>query len=253
MQRPCGANYCGERTKDNMAGTYLFKDKDFGTVTVSTRKGMKSVTALWKKDILYLNIPEGVPHESILQALDSMRDRIASRKPIKQSYYNGQLIHCFRHTVRIGTHGGKKDVIGYGGTGDELYINLHESKDLKDERINHNISACLCNLMSDRAPGILIPYAKDIAEKLGASPAGFEIGRGKRKLGHCTSKGIIQLSYYIMFLPEELVNYIICHELAHLKEMNHGVAFHFICNTYCNGKEANYKKALQNFQWPILK
>lgn len=236
-----------------MAGTYSFEDKDFGVVTVNARRGMKSVTARWKNDILHLNVPEGIPARNILQALDSMRGRIALRKPPKQSFYNGQLIHCFRHTVKIGTHSGKKDVIGYGGTGDELYINLHESKDFKDEHISHTISVCLCNLMSDRAPGILIPHAKDIAAKLGVNPVGFEIGRGKRKLGHCTSKGVIQLSYYIMFLPEELVNYIICHEFAHLKEMNHGAAFHSICNTYCNGRETGYKKALQNFHWPILK
>lgn len=236
-----------------MAGVYSFEDKDFGTVIMHARRGMRSVTARWKKDTLYLNIPEGMPVKNILAALDSMRDRIALRKPPKQSYYNGQLIHCFRHTVEIGTHSGKKDVIGYGGSGSELHINLHESGDFNNERITHTISACLCNLMSDRAADILIPHARSIAKEFEIKPAGFEIGHGKRKLGHCTSKGIIQLSYYIMFLPEELVNYIIYHEFAHLKEMNHGAAFHSICNTYCNGKEAHYKKALQNFHWPIVK
>lgn len=236
-----------------MAATYSLEDRNFGTIIIHERRGMSSITARWKKGVLYLNVPEGTSAKNVIAALDTMRDRIAMRKPPGQSYYSGQLIYCFRHTVKIGTHNGKRNAVGYGGTGSELYINLHESQDFNDERIKHTISACLCNLMAERAPSVLIPHAKNIAMKLGVNPAGFEIGHGKRKLGHCTSDGIIQLSHYIMFLPEELVNYIIYHEFAHLKEMNHGAAFHSICNTYCRGKETHYKKALQNFYWPILK
>ena len=236
-----------------MAGIYSLEDKDFGTIVICFRQGMRSVTARWKKDILHINAPDGMPVKNILKALDAMRERIASRKPPKRTFHNGQLIHCFRHTISIGLHNGKKNVVGYGGAESELYLNLHESADFNNENVNHTISVCLCNLMAERASGTLIPHARSIAESLGVNPAGFEIGHGKRKLGHCTSKGIIQLSYYIMFLPEDLVNYIIYHELAHLNEMNHSTDFHTLCNSYCKGKESHYKKALKNFYWPIIK
>ena len=99
----------------------------------------------------------------------------------------------------------------------------------------------------------LLPFAQEIANGLGVSPAGFELGRGMRKLGHCTSKRVIQLSRNLVLLPEELVRYIVCHELAHLTHMNHSPQFHALCNQYCGGKEKELEQKLRQFRWPILK
>lgn len=43
--------------------------------------------------------------------------------------------------------------------------------------------------------------------------------------GSCTSKKNLNFSYKLMFLPEHLMDYIIVHELCHLKELNHGKGF----------------------------
>ncbi len=43
--------------------------------------------------------------------------------------------------------------------------------------------------------------------------------------GSCSKKGNLNFSYRLLFLPPHLADYIIAHELCHLKEMNHGAAF----------------------------
>lgn len=43
--------------------------------------------------------------------------------------------------------------------------------------------------------------------------------------GSCTSKKNLNFSYKLIFLPEHLMDYIIVHELCHLKELNHGKQF----------------------------
>jgi hypothetical protein len=43
--------------------------------------------------------------------------------------------------------------------------------------------------------------------------------------GSCSSKKNLNFSYKVVFLPPLLVEYLIVHELCHLKEMNHSPAF----------------------------
>ena len=59
---------------------------------------------------------------------------------------------------------------------------------------------------------------------------GFEYNRvairnQRRCWGSCSSNRNLNFSYKLMFLPECLMDYVIVHELCHLKEMNHGLKF----------------------------
>lgn len=51
------------------------------------------------------------------------------------------------------------------------------------------------------------------------------IGAQTSRWGSCSSKKNLNFNYKILFLPEDLQDYLIVHELAHLKEMNHGPMF----------------------------
>lgn len=51
------------------------------------------------------------------------------------------------------------------------------------------------------------------------------IRRQKTCWGSCSQKKNLNFNYRIIFLPEHLSNYIIVHELCHLREFNHSEAF----------------------------
>ena len=47
----------------------------------------------------------------------------------------------------------------------------------------------------------------------------------RRRWGSCSSLGNLNFNYRLIFLPRVLCDYVIVHELCHLKQMNHGPNF----------------------------
>jgi len=60
---------------------------------------------------------------------------------------------------------------------------------------------------------------------LAARPAGIGFRRMKSKWGSCSSLGKITLNTWLQVLPDELVAFVVFHELAHLRVHNHGPEF----------------------------
>lgn len=54
---------------------------------------------------------------------------------------------------------------------------------------------------------------------------GVKVKQMRTQWGSCSSKGILCFNYKLAYLPEHLMNYVIVHELAHLKHMNHSKSF----------------------------
>lgn len=51
--------------------------------------------------------------------------------------------------------------------------------------------------------------------------------------GSCTSDGTLSFSWRIMMAPRTVIDYLVAHEVAHLKEMNHGPKFWALCRELC--------------------
>lgn len=51
--------------------------------------------------------------------------------------------------------------------------------------------------------------------------------------GSCTSDGSLSFSWRIMMAPAPVIDYLVAHEVAHLKEMNHGPKFWKLCTELC--------------------
>jgi predicted metal-dependent hydrolase len=64
-----------------------------------------------------------------------------------------------------------------------------------------------------------------LAAKLGVKTPPLALSNAQSRWGSCSSRGDIRLNWRLLQAPPHIINYVICHELAHLKEMNHSAKF----------------------------
>lgn len=68
--------------------------------------------------------------------------------------------------------------------------------------------------------------------KMGLSPVSVKITSAKTRFGSCSSRKSICFSCFLMLYPDDAIDYVIVHELAHLKHMNHSAAFYRLVERY---------------------
>ncbi|CAH2930841.1 MAG: Zinc metalloprotease [uncultured Paraburkholderia sp.] len=87
--------------------------------------------------------------------------------------------------------------------------------------------------IKDRVQGWLQSEAKRLfgerlavyAEKLGVNYRAYALSSAATRWGSCSSDGKIRLNWRLIHFPLSIIDYVVAHELAHLREMNHSPRF----------------------------
>jgi predicted metal-dependent hydrolase len=71
----------------------------------------------------------------------------------------------------------------------------------------------------------LICKAQDYAGRMGLMPQAVRISGAKTRWGSCSANKNINFSWRLIMADDAVIDYVVVHELAHLKEMNHSPRF----------------------------
>ncbi len=70
------------------------------------------------------------------------------------------------------------------------------------------------------------------AAAMGVRPARVRVTSAAQRWGSCNAADGLCFSYRVMQLPDDLIDYVVAHELAHIVEKNHSSAFYAVLDEY---------------------
>lgn len=88
-----------------------------------------------------------------------------------------------------------------------------------------SVKRALETLYRRKAREMFEKQAEHYAEPMGVEYEQIHVRRQKTKWGSCSTSGTLGLNWRLMMAPQDIVDYIVIHELAHLQEPNHDDSF----------------------------
>jgi predicted metal-dependent hydrolase len=87
--------------------------------------------------------------------------------------------------------------------------------------------------LADKALEVIPKRVEYYAEIMGVSYGNITIRNQVSRWGSCSAKGNLNFNCLLMLCPKEVLDYVVVHELCHLKEMNHSKRFWNEVSYFC--------------------
>jgi len=87
-------------------------------------------------------------------------------------------------------------------------------------------------LYKQKTPEIVLPFVYEYAKKMNLHPSKVSFRFNKSRWGSCSYKDSIIFNFYLAKLPVDIIEYIVVHELAHIKHKNHQKEFWSLVGEY---------------------
>ncbi len=115
----------------------------------------------------------------------------------------------------------KKSFASFSGS--ELTILI--PKAVSDELKPVLVKKAIWNFYSDCAGLEVDRFLKAYSKKLNIAPPAFKVKHQKRRWGSCSADNVLRINFQLMMAPSEQLEYVVVHELCHVKEKNHSARF----------------------------
>jgi predicted metal-dependent hydrolase len=102
-----------------------------------------------------------------------------------------------------------------------------------------HLSRRVRDFLKKEAARVMQALSDKKAAKLGLKPTAVRVLDPRSRWGSCGPDGKLMFSWRLILAPYDVLDYLVAHEVAHRKQMNHGPKFWALCDTLARDMTAS--------------
>lgn len=145
------------------------------------------------------------------------REKKWVEKKISKLAFNMNKFRYLGCELKLSINTEKKDKL--------FYLCAEEGELILPEDENLSVETLFNKWLFDKANEFIPKRVDELANKHGFSFNNVKVKSLKSRWGSCSSKKNLSFNYKLMSFDANIIDYVIIHELCHLKQMNHSIKF----------------------------
>ena len=209
----------------------IVKHSQIGTIEITTRTNSRGISYRVSSDYvritthpLHVNAIFPLSEERILWILE-MKQKLALRSTRIKPFTPTSEIQTNKFQIKFKSDDSIRTSLCATRIDNELIIAYTSTLDFTNETKQKKIKELISYFLKKEATLYLKRRLTELAHQYGFIYHSVKINGAHTRWGSCSVKKQINLSYYLMLLPDELIDFVLVHELCHTRIMNHGVEF----------------------------
>jgi predicted metal-dependent hydrolase len=226
---------------------------------VYSRKRKKAAILVRPDMGVEFRAPQGLNPETIKKMVQTKAGWIckklelfeANRLPDQNKQYaDGEMyLYCGRECpLRIRALDGiKKPVVSFKDS--ELTVGV--PAEISEELVPVMVKKAVWNFYSECAEEKVGSFLEFYSKKIGVAPPVFKVKYQKRRWGSCSADNVLRINFQLAMAPPEQFEYVVVHELCHVKEKNHSARFWKLVGETMPGYEM-HRRDLKKDGWKYV-
>ncbi|MDR0657825.1 MAG: M48 family metallopeptidase, partial [Mediterranea sp.] len=202
-----------------MTGT--IEDKELGRLVVRVNSRAGRLIFRTRTDAIYITVPPGTTDKEIKNAIESLRHKLQTmRQRLPGQRRIDPEFHIDAPFFKLSLVSGQRDKFFARSEPGEMKIICPPTADFDDEKLQEWLHKVIEEALRRNA-GAILPSRLSMLSRQHDLPCNkVKINSSRGRWGSCSAGKNINLSYFLVLLPQHLIDYVLLHELCHTKEMN---------------------------------
>lgn len=206
-----------------------YEDPEFGLVSIRRDARARYVKLRLQNDgSVSVTLPKRATLMNVQRIVDSSRVDIrrwqAKHHENRPAFRNGDKIG-HSHTLQVAYLPDENATASVRTHKLSIQLYLADGADIASRAVQNLLLPEIKKALTKEAKAYLPRHLKYLADQHGFRYEKTRFGTQKGRWGSCSSTGTISLNVSLMMLPNELIDYVLVHELCHTRQMNHSPDF----------------------------